>query len=40
MPQLVPLQVALPFAGTAHAVHELPQPLTLLLAMHWLPQRW
>jgi hypothetical protein len=39
-PQAVPSQVAAPLAGTAHAVHELPQLPVLVLDRHWLPQRW
>ena len=41
MPQtgFVPVQVAEPWAGTAHAVHEAPQALTLVFAMQALPHR-
>ena len=38
MPQLVPLQVALPLAGTGQAVHDVPQLSTLLFAAQLLPQ--
>ena len=38
-PQLVPLQVAVPFADMGHAVHELPQLLTDVLGRHCEPQR-
>jgi hypothetical protein len=34
IPQVVPLHVAVPLAGTAHAVHELPQVATLLFDTH------
>ena len=35
MPHAVPLQVAVPFAGTAHAVQEVvPQLFVLLLLTH------
>lgn len=37
--QLVPLQVAVPFAGGAHGVHELPQELMDVLATQALPHR-
>ena len=40
MPQFVPSQVAVPFEGTLHAEHELPQFATLLLATHAAPHRW
>jgi hypothetical protein len=39
MPQLVPLQVAVPLAGTAQAAHEAPQLLTLLLGEQ-VPPHW
>ncbi len=34
IPQVVPLHVAVPLAGTAHGVHELPQVATLLFDTH------
>jgi hypothetical protein len=37
-PHDVPSQVAVPFAGTVHATHELPQVATLLLETHSPPQ--
>ncbi len=41
MPQLVPLQVAIPLAGTAQAVpQDWPQLCTLLLDTHRPPQLW
>jgi len=36
-PQLVPSQVATAFAGFAHAVHELPQVLVLVLSTQAAP---
>lgn len=33
-PQVVPLQVAVPFAGTAQGLHEFPHEVTLLLDGH------
>ncbi len=40
-----PPQVALPFAGTAHGVHEavvavVPHDSRLVFCAHTLPQRW
>jgi hypothetical protein len=40
IPQLVPLQVALPFAGAGQGVQELPQLLMLMLGTHCPEQRW
>jgi hypothetical protein len=41
MPQLVPLQVAMPLAGTAQAaLQDWPQVCTLLLDTHRPPQLW
>jgi hypothetical protein len=40
MPQLTPLQVAVPLAGTGQGVHDVPQEVTALLGTHALPQRW
>jgi hypothetical protein len=39
-PHDVPSHVAVPFVGTAQAVHELPQVATLLLDTHSPPQLW
>ena len=36
-PQLVPSQVAVPFIGVEHAMHDVPQPAMLVLATHALP---
>jgi hypothetical protein len=39
--QAVPLQVAVPFAGAGHGVHEVvPQLFGLLLLAQLLPQGW
>jgi hypothetical protein len=38
MPQLVPSHVAIPLAGTGHAVHDVPQLCTLPFAVQLLPQ--
>lgn len=38
MPQLVPSHVAVPFAGTGHEVHELPQLCTLVFDTQLCPQ--
>jgi hypothetical protein len=40
IPQLVPSHVATPLAGTAHAVHELPQFAVLVLLTHAPAQLW
>jgi hypothetical protein len=40
MPQLVPSQVAVPFAGIGHAPHDAPHELTLLFGTHALPHAW
>jgi hypothetical protein len=39
-PQLVPSQVAAPFVGVAHGVHELPHELALLLGWQVPLQSW
>jgi len=40
-PHAVPSQVAVPFAGAVHAVHDVvPQLLTALLATQVVPHRW
>jgi len=40
-PQVVPLHVAVPFAGAAgHGVHDVPQVAVLLLLAQLLPQAW
>ena len=39
-PQAVPLQVAEPLLGTAQAVHDDPQLLTLVLLRQAVPQTW
>ena len=39
-PQLVPLQVAVAFAGALQGVQEMPQLLMLLFAAQPLPQAW
>jgi hypothetical protein len=39
-PHDVPSQVAVPFVGTGHAVHELPQVATLVFDTHSPPQLW
>ena len=39
-PQVVPLQVAVAFVGTAHAEHELPQVATLLFDTQLPEQTW
>jgi hypothetical protein len=39
-PQLTPLQVVAPLPEVGHALHELPQLLTLVFDRHALPQRW
>ena len=38
--QLEPSQVALPFVGVGHAVHDEPQFATSVSLTHVLPQRW
>lgn len=41
IPHAVPSQAAAPFAGTAHAVHDVePQFATLVFETHVVPQRW
>jgi hypothetical protein len=40
MPQVVPLQVAVPFTGAGHGVHDVPHDNTLLSDTHWLPHWW
>ena len=40
MPQLVPSQVAYPFAGVVHAVHEVPQVDGEVLLAQAPPQSW
>jgi hypothetical protein len=40
MPQLVPLQVALPLLGVAHAVHDDPQLAVLELLRQVAPHAW
>jgi hypothetical protein len=40
IPHDVPSQVAAPWTGTAHAVHELPQLSTLVLLSHAELQAW
>ena len=40
MPQLAPLQVAVPFATVGHAVHEVPQVAGLALEAHAFPHAW
>ena len=39
-PQLVPLQVALPFVGTAQAVQDAPHVRIEVLSAQVLPQAW
>lgn len=39
-PHVVPLQVAVEFAGGTHAVHELPHEATLPLLTHEPEQAW
>jgi hypothetical protein len=40
-PQLVPLHVAVAFAGAVHGVvHDVPQVAGLLFVWHELPQAW
>jgi hypothetical protein len=39
IPQLVPLQVAVPFAGCGHGVQAEPQLLTLVFGTHCPEQR-
>ena len=40
IPHVVPLQVAVPFAGTGQGVHDVPQLATLLLATQLPEQTW
>ncbi len=39
-PQAVPSQVAAPFVGVAHGVHDVPHELGLVLGWHVPPQSW
>jgi hypothetical protein len=40
IPHVVPLHVAVPFAGTGQGVHDVPQVATLLLGTQLPAQRW
>jgi hypothetical protein len=40
MPHEMPSQVAVPWAGDAHAAHEAPHSLVLALAAQWSPHAW